>query len=88
MGRAVARPKFREETPKTNIATGAGESIAGTGVSRCPNMPIAPRNFKRNFAMQKILGIKIQYISNNLSCGRMSIAAMQKLHVCVRTGPK
>ena len=45
LGRAVTRPKFREETPKTIIATGAGEAIAGTGVRRCFYMSAGLRNF-------------------------------------------
>ena len=45
LGRAVARPKFREETPKTIIATCAGEAFAGTGVCRCLYMPAGLWNF-------------------------------------------
>ena len=53
LGRAVARPKFREETPKRNIAARAGEPIAGTGVCRCFYMSTGFPEFNRIFCNAK-----------------------------------
>ncbi len=59
----LARPKFREETPKTIIAAGAGEAFAGTGVCRCPYMLTGYGEINSNFAPQNFFLNEIQYFS-------------------------
>ncbi len=66
LGRAVARPKFREETPKTIIATCAGEAFAGTGVCRCFYMSAGLWNFNLILQCKKNFHQKIQYIRDFL----------------------
>ena len=66
LGRAVARPKFREETPKTIIAAGVGETFAGTGVCRGLYMSADLRICNSFFAVQKLFRVNIQRISHVL----------------------